>query len=536
MSATVRWVSRRSTGSLIRSWVDATAWNSCDRGAARSAHTVGMARGLFRSGGVAIALATLSCLAGCFAQQGAPPPDAASEDELRFRASNVDKSLPDVDAIGYEIDLRVNDVPGPRDVRGRREGLVRRDARPHGAHARLRRQRRSTTSSSAAAPRPTGAKARSSIIKLPQPVASGPHVHVARSLPRHRRPGRRRQPERLRRVRRLQREAAQRRAQAHLLEPQLAEQGATLAAAPRSPERRRDGRDEPARSRSRSPSSRTASRSRAPRTPTARARGATRRSRRCPPTTFTSSPTRAGRSRTRARASGIPITTYTYANAARSQHAVYGDLPKALDFYESKFGKYRWGTRELHRGADLRRRHGARVGRQHGRDALPRPGRGAQDGVPRARAPLERQPRAHPHVERLLAERGLHRVPHRALPLRERRPRGEEDGLPRVPHRRRSRPIAATRIRVRPADPEIDVLTIFDAISYQKGALVLHALERVVGEEKLTEFLKGWFDRHAFGAGHDRRSPEGALRRVRQGSVEVLRGLRLSAGTTPRSA
>ena len=53
---------------------------------------------------------------------------------------------------------------------------------------------------------------------------------------------------------------------------------------------------------------------------------------------------------------------------------------------------------------------------------------------------------------------------------------------------------------VRPPDPEIDVLTIFDAISYQKGALVLHALERIVGEEELTRFLRGWFDRHAFGA------------------------------------
>ena len=53
---------------------------------------------------------------------------------------------------------------------------------------------------------------------------------------------------------------------------------------------------------------------------------------------------------------------------------------------------------------------------------------------------------------------------------------------------------------VRPADPEVDVLTIFDATSYQKGALVLHALERVVGEDKLIEFLRGWFDRHAFSA------------------------------------
>jgi aminopeptidase N len=53
---------------------------------------------------------------------------------------------------------------------------------------------------------------------------------------------------------------------------------------------------------------------------------------------------------------------------------------------------------------------------------------------------------------------------------------------------------------VRPPDPELDVLTIFDAISYQKGALVLRALGRVVGEERLTTFLRGWFERHTFGA------------------------------------
>jgi aminopeptidase N len=51
-----------------------------------------------------------------------------------------------------------------------------------------------------------------------------------------------------------------------------------------------------------------------------------------------------------------------------------------------------------------------------------------------------------------------------------------------------------------PRGAEIDVLAIFDAISYQKGALVLRMLERMVGEEKLTAFLKDWFERHAFQA------------------------------------
>src|SRR5205814_8418669 len=53
---------------------------------------------------------------------------------------------------------------------------------------------------------------------------------------------------------------------------------------------------------------------------------------------------------------------------------------------------------------------------------------------------------------------------------------------------------------VRPPDPEIDVLTIFDSIPYQKGALCLRQLERIVGEQKMIAFLHGWFERHAFEA------------------------------------
>ena len=52
---------------------------------------------------------------------------------------------------------------------------------------------------------------------------------------------------------------------------------------------------------------------------------------------------------------------------------------------------------------------------------------------------------------------------------------------------------------VRPADPERDVLGFFDDVVYEKGAFVLRMLEQRLGREKLTGFLKGWFDRHAFG-------------------------------------
>ena len=69
-----------------------------------------------------VALVALIGLAACLAPQAAQPPDAATEDNLRFRVDRVDTSLPDVDAIGYEVDLVVNDVPGQEtyaaDVKG----------------------------------------------------------------------------------------------------------------------------------------------------------------------------------------------------------------------------------------------------------------------------------------------------------------------------------------------------------------------------------------------------------------------------------
>jgi aminopeptidase N len=53
---------------------------------------------------------------------------------------------------------------------------------------------------------------------------------------------------------------------------------------------------------------------------------------------------------------------------------------------------------------------------------------------------------------------------------------------------------------MRPADPEVDVLTIFDAISYKKGAFVLRMLEHRLGTAAFTAFMRGWFERHAGGA------------------------------------
>ncbi|MBL0196605.1 MAG: hypothetical protein IPQ09_20735 [Myxococcales bacterium] len=49
---------------------------------------------------------------------------------------------------------------------------------------------------------------------------------------------------------------------------------------------------------------------------------------------------------------------------------------------------------------------------------------------------------------------------------------------------------------LRPRNDALDVREIFDGIVYVKGAWVLRTLEEAVGREKFDAFLKGWFTRH----------------------------------------
>ncbi len=51
---------------------------------------------------------------------------------------------------------------------------------------------------------------------------------------------------------------------------------------------------------------------------------------------------------------------------------------------------------------------------------------------------------------------------------------------------------------LRPAGDNVDVLTIFDDVSYKKGAFVLRMLEKKFGREAFTAFLKSWFTKRAF--------------------------------------
>lgn len=454
-----------------------------------------MLRGSLRL--VVFALAACGSFTACLATQGAASPDTASEDELRFRAGNIDTSLPDVDAVGYEIDLRMSDVPGHEtyaaDVKGSYvatralteltldfDGNTIDDVTVGGRAATHRRE---------------GSKL---IIELPAPVANGRsftsrvryHGNVAQADGAD--------PNDFAAFGGLdvrQRNAEGKRIYSSLGWPSKARRWLPL-------------RDHP------SDGAMVAMNLTFPRSFTVLSNGKhVARTENADGTStwryeaLTPMPTYdfhlaayEGWKRDDARsASGVPIATYVYAGAHASQRAIYGDLPEALDFYESTFGKYRWGTASFIEepifGGGME--HASVVSMDETLFGDPTEARttGFHELAHHWSGNLVR---IRTWNDFWLSEGFTEYLTARFLSAND-----GPDAKKEVFRGYLTRALAADRSNphpLRPADPEIDVLTIFDAISYQKGALVLRALEKVVGEEALTAFLKGWFDRHAFGA------------------------------------
>jgi aminopeptidase N len=197
--------------------------------------------------------------------------------------------------------------------------------------------------------------------------------------------------------------------------------------------------------------------------------------------------------------SGVPIASYTYASAAPEAATVFGDLPDALDFYEQSFGKYRWGTASFLEepifGGGME--HASVVSMDE--TLFPDPAGAREVALPQlAHHWSGNLARIRTWNDFWLSEGFTEYEKARFIAAHD-----GPDAKRTVLHGYLRDALAADRSSphpVRPPDPEVDVLTIFDAISYQKGALVLRQLERIVGEEPMTAFLRGWFDRHAFGA------------------------------------
>lgn len=445
----------------------------------------------------AAALVALIGLAACLAPQAAQPPDAATEDDLRFRVDRVDMSLPDVDAIGYEVDLVVNDVPGQEtyaaDVKGSYvatrsiaelaldfEGNVIDSVLVGGRPARYRRD---------------GSKL---VIELPTAVAAGQaitsrvryHGTVAQADGAN--------PNDFAAFGGLnvrQRNAEGKRIYSSLSWPSKARRWLPV-------------RDHPSDGAMlvmnvTFPKAFTvlANGKQVSRADTADGKRTWRYEALTPMPTydFHLAAYEGWKTEEERAASGVPITTYTYANAYGSRRAVYADLPRALDFYEATFGKFRWGNvtfiEEPIFGGGME--HASVV---------------SMDETLFGNLTEARTTAIHELVHHWagnlvrirtwndfwLSEGFSEYLTARFLAVTD-----GPDAKKKIFRAYLTDALAGDRYRphaLRPADPEVDVLGIFDSISYQKGGLVLRALERVVGEAELTAFLHGWFDRHAWGA------------------------------------
>jgi aminopeptidase N len=202
--------------------------------------------------------------------------------------------------------------------------------------------------------------------------------------------------------------------------------------------------------------------------------------------------------------SNIPVAEYTYKSGHPLAKDIFGDLTKALDFYEDTFGPYRWGSatfiEEPIFGGGME--HASVVSMD---ETLFDP-----DDLAEARKTAFHELGHHwsgnfVHFRRWndfwLSEGFTEYLTGRAVTHIDGAEAGQQvwrDYLDAViaqdaedPH-----PLA-------PGGDEIDVLTIFDDIPYEKGALTVRMLEHIVGEEAMAKFLRGWFDRHGFGAAVD---------------------------------
>jgi aminopeptidase N len=449
---------------------------------------------MFRLGGIGVGLLAMTA---CFAQQASAPPDAASEDALTFRVGAIDKSLPDVDATGYQIDLRVTDAPGHEayaaDVKGSYvatrdltdlvldfDGNDIDDVAIGGVKTTFRRDRAKL------------------VIKLPQAIPNGKsftsriryHGNVVQADGAN--------PDDVAVFGGLnvrQRNGEGKRIFSSLNWPSKARRWLPL-------------RDHP------SDGAMVAMNLTFPKSFTVVANGKqVSRTENADATStwhyeaLTPMPAydfhvvayESWKVDDARSMSGVPVKTYTYSKHASAQSKVYADLPKVLDFYESVFGKYRWGTAsfidEPIFGGGME--HASVVSMDE--TLFPDP------ALARKVAFHELGHHWSGNLVRIrtwndfwLSEGFTEFLTAQAV--------GAADGAEaKKKHLHEYLGLAlggdtSTPHPVRPADPEVDVLTIFDAIPYQKGALVLHALGRVVGDDELSRFLRGWFDRHAFTA------------------------------------
>ena len=198
-------------------------------------------------------------------------------------------------------------------------------------------------------------------------------------------------------------------------------------------------------------------------------------------------------------ATSVPVSTYVYAHDKAVGHAMLDDTGKALDFYASAFGAYRWGSLSYQEepifGGGME--HASCV-------SLDETLFSSRTGD-RETAFHELAHHWSGNLVRIRTWNDFWLSEGFADYLTGRSIAAVDGDTAAAKYWKKEQKNALTADgdhphALRPADPEIDVLTIFDDVSYAKGASVLRMLEHEVGTAGFTTGLQDWFDSKAFSA------------------------------------
>jgi aminopeptidase N len=196
-------------------------------------------------------------------------------------------------------------------------------------------------------------------------------------------------------------------------------------------------------------------------------------------------------------AGAVEVRSYTYAPDRATATAIYSDVPDALDYYAKTFGAYRWGEQVSFLEVPIfggGMEHATVVSMDETLFAIAESRQTAFHEL--AHHWSGNLVRIRTWSDFWLSEGMTDYLTRRFLE--------DHDGAKAaasVWEATRQEALGSdSKHALRPGGDEVDVLSIFDSVSYKKGAFVLRMLERKIGRPQFTAFLKAWFDRFAFKA------------------------------------
>lgn len=191
---------------------------------------------------------------------------------------------------------------------------------------------------------------------------------------------------------------------------------------------------------------------------------------------------------------GIPVHTYVYAPHEAAGQRLLGEAPKALDYYASTFGSYRWGQlsylEEPIFGGGME--HASVVSMDETLFSSPASSR-TTTFHELAHHWSGNLVRIGTWNDFWLSEGITDYLTRRFVAAHDGEAAGRalwRETLARAIGDDLSHPL-------RPAGDDVDVLAIFDDVSYKKGAFVARALEHELGTDAFTAALRRWFDDNA---------------------------------------